>query len=87
LNHSCPRSIVQSVHQIETYLTQLGSGYGLKGANKVLEQLDELRAGVMDQTIEHILQRGLHEFLDWVQLQFIGLAAAVADSFWHSKEA
>jgi uncharacterized alpha-E superfamily protein len=58
LNHSCPRSIVQSVHQIETYLHQLGSGYGLKGANHVLEQLDELRAGVMDQTIEHILQRG-----------------------------
>jgi uncharacterized alpha-E superfamily protein len=77
---------VQSVHQIETYLTQLGSGYGLRGANQVLEQLDELRAGVMDQTIEHILQRGLHEFLDWVQLQFIRLAAAVADSFWHTKE-
>jgi uncharacterized alpha-E superfamily protein len=86
LNHSCPRSIVQSVHQIETYLTQLGSGYGLRGANVVLERLDELRAAVMDQTIEQILQRGLHEFLDWVQLQFLALAAAVADSFWHTKE-
>jgi uncharacterized alpha-E superfamily protein len=86
LNDSCPRSIVQSVHQIETYLRQLGSDYGLKGANQVLEQLGELRAGVMDQKIEHILQRGLHEFLDWVQLQFLGIAAAVADAFWHSKE-
>jgi hypothetical protein len=52
----------------------------------VLERLDELRAAVMDQTIEQILHRGLHEFLDWVQLQFLGLAAAVADSFWHTKE-
>jgi uncharacterized alpha-E superfamily protein len=86
LNHSCPRSIVQSVHQIEIYLTQLGSGYGLRGANVVLEQLDELRAAVMGQTMEQILQRGLHEYLDWVQLQFIGLAAAVADSFWRTKE-
>ncbi len=34
LNHSCPRSIVQSVHQIETYLTQLGSGYGLRGRTR-----------------------------------------------------
>ncbi len=86
LNHSCPRSITQSVHQIELYLRQLGSGYGLRGANDVLEQLDELRAAVMDQTIEQILRLGLHEFLDWVQLQFIGLAAAVADAFWHTKE-
>jgi len=86
LNHSFPRSIVQSVHQIETYLTQLGSGYGLRGASKVLEQLDELRAPVMDQSIEQILSRGLHEFLDWVQLQFIGLAASMADSFWRRKD-
>ena len=86
LNHSCPRSIVQSVHQIELYLTQLSSGYGLRGANRVLEQLEDLRAAVMGQTIEQILDRGLHEFLDWVQLQFIGLAASVADSFWRTKE-
>jgi uncharacterized alpha-E superfamily protein len=86
LNHSFPRSIVQSVHQIETYLMQLGSGYGLRGANEVLERLDELRAQVMDQSIEQILSRGLHEFLDWVQLQFIGLAASIADSFWRGKE-
>ena len=76
LNHSCPRSIVQSVHQIELYLTQLSSGYGLRNANRVLEQLEDLRAAVMNQSIEQILARGLHEFLDWVQLQFIGLAAS-----------
>jgi uncharacterized alpha-E superfamily protein len=86
LNHSFPRSIVQSVHQIELYLSQLGSGYGLRGANEVLAQMDVLRGAVMGQTIEQILGRGLHEFLDWVQLQFISLAAAMGDSFWRSKE-
>jgi uncharacterized alpha-E superfamily protein len=86
LNHSSPRSIVQSVYQIETYLMQLGSGYGLRGANDVLEQLDELRAGVMDQRIEYILERGLHEFLDWVQQQFLTIAAAVAEAFWRTKD-
>jgi hypothetical protein len=40
----------------------------------------------MGQTIEQILGRGLHEFLDWVQLQFISLAAAIGDSFWRGKE-
>jgi uncharacterized alpha-E superfamily protein len=86
LNHSFPRSIVQSVHQIELYLSQLGSGYGLRGANQVLEQLDGLRAAVMGQTIEQILGRGLHEFLDWAQLQFIRLAAAMADQFWRTRD-
>src|SRR5271165_4171878 len=86
LNHSFPRSIVLSVHQVEMYLSQLGGGYGLRRANAALELLDELRAALADQSIEQILARGLHEFLDWVQLQFLGLAAAVADSFWHSKE-
>lgn len=86
LNHSFPRSIVQSVHQIETYLMQLSSGYGLRGANTVLEQLEDLRAAAMDQTIEQILARGLHEFLDWVQLRLLGLAGTMADSFWRGSE-
>jgi uncharacterized alpha-E superfamily protein len=86
LNHSFPRSVVQSVHQIELYVSQLGSGYGLRGANSVLERLDELRAVVMGHSIEQILSRGLHEFLDWVQSQFIGLAGAMADAFWHTKD-
>jgi uncharacterized alpha-E superfamily protein len=86
LNHSFPRSITQSVHQIEMYLTQLGSGYGLRGANQVLEQIEDLRAAIMNQSMEQILARGLHEFLDWVQLQFMGLAASVADSFWRARD-
>jgi uncharacterized alpha-E superfamily protein len=86
LNHSFPRSITLCVHQIEIYLTQLSSGYGLRGAYAAQERLDELRAALMDQTIEQILSRGLHEFLDWVQLQFIGLQAAMADNFWRPVE-
>ncbi len=82
LNSSFPRSIVLSVRQIEHYLSQLGSGYGLRGAYAALEQLDELRAALMDQTIEQILSRGLHEFLDWVQVQFNNVLRAVVRAFW-----
>ncbi|HTZ71057.1 MAG TPA: alpha-E domain-containing protein [Acetobacteraceae bacterium] len=87
LNHSFPRSVVTSVHQIELYLTQLGSGYGLRGAYAALERLPEIRAALLDQTIEQILARGLHEFLDWVQMQFIGLANAVTEAFWRPPAA
>lgn len=82
LNHSFPRSVVLCVRQIETYLNQLSSGYGLRGTYAALERLDELRAALMDQPIELILHRGLHEFLDWVQLQFIEVQRAVAGAFW-----
>jgi uncharacterized alpha-E superfamily protein len=82
LNHSFPRSIVLCVRQVETYLQQLSSGYGLRGAHKALEKLDELRAALADQPIELILHRGLHEFLDWVQMQFMAVHEAVAGAFW-----
>ena len=70
LNHSFPRSVVLCVRQIEVYLTQLSSGYGLRGVHDAQERLDELRAALLDQSIQEILSRGLHEFLDWVQQQF-----------------
>jgi uncharacterized alpha-E superfamily protein len=82
MNRSFPRSVTRCVSRIEIYLSQLSSGYGLRGAYAAQEQLDELRAALMDQNIEDILGRGLHEFLDWVQLQFIGLQEAIAGSFW-----
>jgi uncharacterized alpha-E superfamily protein len=87
LNHSFPRSIVQSVYQIEQHLTQLRSGYALRGSARVLERLDELRGVVMFQTIEQILAGGLHEFVDWVQVQLVGVASEIAAQFWRPAEA
>ena len=86
LNHSFPRSIVLSVHQMELFLDQLGSGYGLRGANTVREKMEDLRAAVQDETIENLLNRGLHEFLDWIQLQFQEVAGAMADVFWRVRD-
>jgi len=84
LNHSFPRSIVLSVYQIEIYLRQLGSGHALRGAYPALERLDELRAALLDQTIEQIISRGLHEFLDWVQVELGILTDTIADAFWRA---
>ena len=86
MNQSFPRSVTLCVRQVEIYLGQLSSGYGLRGAYVAQERLDELRAALMDQTISQILARGLHEFLDWVQLQFIGLQATMAEAFWRKPE-
>ena len=86
MNHSFPRSVTLCVRQIEYYLGQLSSAYGLRGAYAAQEHLDELRAALMDQTVSQILSRGLHEFLDWVQLQLIGLQNVMAESFWRKPE-
>ncbi|HEX3347182.1 MAG TPA: alpha-E domain-containing protein [Acetobacteraceae bacterium] len=87
LNHSFPRSIVLCVRQIEIYLNALSSGYGLRAAYTVQETVDELRAALLDHSIAQILARGLHEFLDWVQMRFIDLQDGVADAFWRPREA
>ncbi len=82
LNHSFPRSIVLSVQRIETYLNQLSSGYGLRGVYPALEQVEELRAVLLEKPFEVVLHEGLHEYLDWVQLHFIRVHNAIADAFW-----
>ncbi len=82
LNHSFPRSVVLCVSQADTYLSLLSSGWGLRGTYAAQERLDELRAALADQTIEMILQRGLHEFMDYVQLQLTFVHNAVAAAFW-----
>ena len=82
MNGSFPRSVTLCVRQIEFYLNQLSSSYGLRGAYVAQEKLDELRAALMDQTIQQILARGLHEFLDWMQVQFAGLQDAMQQAFW-----
>ncbi len=86
MNQSFPRSVTVCVRQVEIHLGQLSSGYGLRGAYVTQERLDELRAALMDQTIGQILARGLHEFLDWVQLQLIGLQDSMAGAFWRKPD-
>jgi uncharacterized alpha-E superfamily protein len=82
LNHSFPRSVVLCVSQIEIYLSLLSAGHGLRGAYAAQEKLDELRAALHDQPIEAILQRGLHEFMDYVQIQLTSVHNAIAHAFW-----
>ncbi len=85
-DHAFPRSVTVCVRQVEIHLGQLSSGYGLRGAYRAQERLDALRAALTDQSISDILARGLHEFLDWVQLQLIGLQDAMADAFWRKSD-
>ena len=82
LNNAFPRSLVLTLRQVHGSLSQLRIDYGLRQGGAALERLEELQAALSDQTIEQIILRGLHEFLDWVQVELRSIQDDVADAFW-----
>ncbi len=75
LNRRFPRSVYLCVREAELLLSELTARYGLRNGNAAAERLDGLRALLSGVTIEDVLVRGLHEFMDLVQ-QRLGLLAA-----------
>ena len=86
LNNAFPRSLSLTLRQVHWALGQLRTDYGLRRSGVILERLEELRAVLYDQTIEQIILRGLHEFLDWVQIELQAIQEAVAKAFWPPPE-
>ena len=82
LNNAFPRSLVLTLRQVYGSLSQLRTDYGLRQGGSALERLEELRAALADQTVEQIILRGLHEFLDWAQVELWQIQNDVADAFW-----
>ena len=80
LNNAFPRSLVLTLRQVYGSLSQLRTG--LRQGGVALERLEGLRAALSDQTVEQIILRGLHEFLDWVQVELRHIQNHVADAFW-----
>ncbi len=85
LNHGFPRSLVHSVRLTQATLAQLRSSYRLRGADAALERLEDLSAVLTETSIDTLIARGLHEFLDWVQRELIGLHATIAARFWPAE--
>lgn len=82
---SFPRSVILCVRQMDWLLTQLRTRYHLRGGSRALELLDELRAALTEQTIDDIINRGLHEFIDWVQQHLILVFGEISDTFCQSR--
>ena len=83
-----PRSPVVCMDLINRLLTRLKSRYALRGGNQALERLDEIEALMEAKTIDDVIRAGLHEFLDFLQSQFIRLSNEVAaDFFGHTMPA
>ncbi len=77
-----PRSLLACTEALDDTLTQLRSTYGLRGGRSALETLDELRAVLRDSTIDAVMRKGLHEFLDWMQTRLIEVSLALGEDFF-----
>lgn len=82
LNSAFPRSVLLCVRQTEFTLEQLRARYGLRGTREAAERVEELRAGLEEHDIDHIVETGLHEFLDWVQRMLIAIAGSIGTAFF-----
>lgn len=77
-----PRSVRACVHDISDRLSQLRSGYRLIGGTQALEELDELRSVLDDITIDQVVNKGLHEFIDWIQLKLIRIHGELGAAYF-----
>ena len=64
-----PRSVSACINDISNRLNQLRSSYQLVGGSAVLEELDELLSVLDDITTDEVIEKGMHEFIDWIQLK------------------
>ena len=82
LNPSFPRSVALCVRELGMLLTELKSRHGLRRGDAAAEELDALQALLGTLTIQEILIKGLHEFLDQIQSQLIAVNARLTAAFF-----
>ena len=81
-NNAFPRSTAVCIASIDEIVVRLRQRYGLRAGNRTLEILDGIRGTLANRSIEMVLGGGLHEFLDWVQLQLIAITDDLGRSFF-----
>ncbi len=82
MNESFPRSVSVCVHEADRMLHEIRRRYGLKGGFEALEVADHLRVALLSLNIHQIAERGLHEFLDWVQCMLVDLSNEIGRAYF-----
>lgn len=83
LSDTFPRSVSLTLRQAEWLLEQLRSRFRLRDGTVAMERLDEVRAVMTDLTAEMIIEKGLHEFIDFLQTQLAAVASDIGRSFFN----
>jgi len=83
-NPSFPRSVLACVNELDRMVTEVRSRYHLRGGVAASEELDDLRSVLGHEPIDSVLERGLHEFIDWVQVRLNAMHSALGRDFFGS---
>jgi uncharacterized alpha-E superfamily protein len=86
LDGAFPRSVSHCVAETDQLLHELRQRYGLRGGNRALERLDEIRVALDERPPAGVLRAGLHEFVDWIQRQIIDINETLAADFFGNRE-
>jgi uncharacterized alpha-E superfamily protein len=82
LNPRFPRSVFFCVREAESLLSEVRGRWGLRRGGEAAEVLDSLRGLLSGITITEVLAKGLHEFLDLVQVRLIEVSRHMGVAFF-----
>jgi uncharacterized alpha-E superfamily protein len=86
LDGAFPRSVSHCIAETDQLLHELRQRYGLRGGNRALERLDEIRVALDERPPAGVLRAGLHEFVDWIQRQIIDINETLAADFFGNRQ-
>jgi uncharacterized alpha-E superfamily protein len=79
---SSPRSLLLCLRRTEAHLDDLRRIYGLTHAAEALEVAEYVREVLTEKPISHILDTGLHHYLDVVQIHLQTLSSSIARAYF-----
>lgn len=80
-NPAFPASIIYSITRVDRALRQLGGTRGLPAGNRAERLVGRLRADLSFITTDEIIDQGLHQFLDQVQIRCIEIGSAISEIY------
>lgn len=81
-NNNFPRSVLVCMREVDNLLNRLTANYRLRRGNTPLERSDGLLGNLANQTIDAVINVGLHEYLDGLQISLASLSSDIAQAFF-----
>jgi len=83
LFHSAfPRSLRACIRDISDNMSRLRSTYRLSGGDGAIDELDQLNSVLDDISVDEVIEKGMHEFVDWIQLKLMGLHSEMGKAYF-----
>lgn len=83
LNPMFPSSICYAISRARFALREIGGTLNKPPANRAERLMGRLRADLAYLTADEIMEGGLHEFLDQVQVRCIEIGSAISEAYLH----